>query len=490
MGMANSVPASVPNGLQYNFISRESLPFHGKPGEKGTPERREKIREKIMMVRVLTVAGSDSGGGAGIQADLKTIALLGGFGMSAVTALTAQNTEGVQGIYGVPADFVALQMDTVISDIGVDAMKTGMLSTPAIIRVVARKIRQHRISRVVVDPVMVAKGGARLLAPEAEEVLRKELIPLAQIITPNLPEGEVLTGKKISGPRGMREAARQIHKMGARHVLIKGGHLPGGAVDIFFDGRNFVELEGGRINTPHTHGTGCTLSAVLALELAKGNSPRRAVETAKAFTASAIRFALPLGRGHGPVNPYAPATRDMERYRVIQQLKIAFQTLQGKKAAHLFPEVQSNLGYALPQAKEPEEVAAFPGRLVRLGREVMKVADPEFGASQHIAKIILTALRHDPGMRAAMNVRFSEEILARARKAGLSLGSFNRRDEPASMKSREGSSLSWGVERVLKKSKKVPDIIFDRGEVGKEPMVRVLARDPAEAVAKALTLAD
>jgi predicted fused transcriptional regulator/phosphomethylpyrimidine kinase len=199
---------------------------------------------------------------------------------------------------------------------------------------------------------------------------------------------------------------------------------------------------------------------------------------------------LPLGRGHGPVNPYAPATMDMERYRVIQRLRIAFQILRAKKVAHLFPEVQSNLGYALPHAQGPEDVAAFPGRLVRLGREVMKVSDPEFGASRHIAKIILTAMRYDPGMRSAMNVRFSEEILARARKAGLSLGSFNRRDEPASAKSREGSSLSWGVERVLKKSKKVPDIIFDRGEVGKEPMVRVLAHDPEEAVAKVLVLAD
>jgi hydroxymethylpyrimidine kinase/phosphomethylpyrimidine kinase len=442
------------------------------------------------MVRVLTVAGSDSGGGAGIQADLKTIALLGGFGMSAVTALTAQDTEGVKGIYQVPADFVALQIDTVISDIGVDAMKTGMLSTPAIIRLVARKIRQHRIARVVVDPVMIAKGGARLLAPEAEEILRKELIPLAQIITPNIPEGEVLTGKKIKGPRGMREAARQIHKMGARHVLIKGGHFSGDAVDIFFDGRDFLEFEEGRIHTPHTHGTGCTLSAVLALELAKGSSPREAVKTAKAFITSAIRFALPLGRGHGPVNPYAPATREMERYRVIQQLKIAFQTLQAKKVAHLFPEVQSNLGYALPHAQGPEDVAAFPGRLVRLGREVMKVSDPEFGVSQHIAKIILTAMRYDSGMRAAMNVRFSGEILARARKAGLSLGSFNRQEEPAWVKSREGSSLSWGVERVLKNSKKAPDIIFDRGDLGKEPMVRVLAHDPGEAVAKVLALAD
>ena len=199
-----------------------------------------------MVPRVLTVAGSDSGGGAGIQADLKTITLLGGYGMSAITALTAQNTRGVMGIHEVPAEFVARQMDAVISDIGVDAMKTGMLSSPSIIQAVSRKIRQWKISRVVVDPVMVAKGGARLLSPEGEETLKKELIPLARIITPNIPEAEVLTGRKIRGAEGMKEAARQIRRMGARSVLIKGGHLPGEALDIFFDGRNFLEFSGPR----------------------------------------------------------------------------------------------------------------------------------------------------------------------------------------------------------------------------------------------------
>ncbi len=442
-----------------------------------------------MIPRVLTVAGSDSGGGAGIQADLKTIALLGGFGMSAVTALTAQNTRGVKGILEVPADFVALQMDVVISDIGVDAMKTGMLGSPAIIRVVSQKIRRYRISRVVVDPVMVAKGGTRLLAPEAGEVIKKELIPLAQIITPNIPESEVLTGKRIKGVREMQEAAKQIHRMGARHVLIKGGHLRGDAVDILYDGRKFFEFPGVRISTPHSHGTGCTLSAVLALELAKGHSPRQAVESAKAFITSAIQFSLPLGQGHGPVNPYIPANRDAERYRVIQKLKKAFHTLREKRVGHLFPEVQSNLGYALLDAQGTEDVAAFPGRFVRLGSEVISVSDPEFGASQHIAKIILTTMRYNPEMRSAMNVRFSEEILALAKKVGLSVEHFRRQEEPAWEKRVEGSSLSWGVDQVLKKSKKIPDLIFDRGDLGKEPMIRVLGRDPEEVVSKVLAIA-
>lgn len=441
-----------------------------------------------MLPRVLTVAGSDSGGGAGIQADLKTIALLGGFGMSAVTALTAQNTLGVIEVHEVPADFVAQQMEVVISDIGVDALKTGMLGNSAIVRAVCRKICQHGITKVVVDPVMVAKNGERLLSPAAEEVLRRELLPLAEVITPNLPESEALTKRKINGLKGMREAAARIHKMGARNVLVKGGHLSGEPTDVFFDGRKFYELNGERISTPHTHGTGCTMSAAIAVELAKGCPALEAVEKAKAFVSSAIRFSFPLGQGQGPVNPYALVAREMERYQIIQELKEGFRVLQDRKVGHLFPEVQSNLGYALPYAQGIEDVAAFPGRLVRLGKEVVKVADPEFGASQHIAKIILTAMAHDPGMRSAMNLRLTEEILARAKREGLLVRHFDRREEPVKVKRWEGSSLSWGVQRVLKTSKKVPDVIFDRGDVGKEPMVRVLGHNPEEVVAKVLRL--
>jgi predicted fused transcriptional regulator/phosphomethylpyrimidine kinase len=286
----------------------------------------------------------------------------------------------------------------------------------------------------------------------------------------------------------MREAAVQIHKMGARNVLIKGGHLSGEPVDVFFDGRKFYDLQGVRIHTPHTHGTGCTISAAIAVELAKESSVLEAVEKAKAFVTSAIQFSFPLGHGQGPVNPYAYVAREIEQYRIVQRLKEAFQNLQGRKVGDLFPEVQSNLGYALPYARGVEDVAAFPGKFVRVGKEIFKVADPEFGASQHIARIILTAMVHDPEMRSAMNLRFTEEILLRAKKAGFFMGHFSRREEPARMKQQEGFFLCWGVHRVLQKSKKMPDIIFDRGDLGKEPLARVLGRDPEEVVSKVFHL--
>jgi len=263
--------------------------------------------------RVLTIAGSDSGGGAGIQADLKTITVLGGFGMSVVTALTAQNTLGVHAVHEVPPDFVAAQFDAVATDIGIDAAKTGMLPSAAILRIVAEKLRQYAVDKLVVDPVMIAKGGASLMDIEARRVLTDELLPLALVVTPNIPEAEVLTDVIIVTPSDMKAAARMIFDMGARNVVIKGGHLIGGAVDILYDGRNFYEFPFERIATQDTHGTGCTYSAALAAALAAGKGLIQSVEIAESFIATAIRHALRLGKGHGPTNHLAPLQMNREK---------------------------------------------------------------------------------------------------------------------------------------------------------------------------------
>jgi hydroxymethylpyrimidine kinase/phosphomethylpyrimidine kinase len=265
--------------------------------------------------RVLTIAGSDSGGGAGIQADLKTITVLGAYGMSVVTALTAQNTTGVQGVYDIPADFVEKQFDSVVSDIGVDAAKTGMLSSSVIILAVAGKIREYGIERLVVDPVMVAKGGAPLLREEAKAALIRELVPLALVITPNIPEAEALSGMEIRDAAGMKDAAAAISRLGARNVVVKGGHLEGEALDILYDGRQYHSYSSERISTGDTHGTGCTYSAALAVNLASGMSVEDAVRSAKEYITEVIRFSLRIGRGHGPTNHFAPVQRELERLR-------------------------------------------------------------------------------------------------------------------------------------------------------------------------------
>jgi hydroxymethylpyrimidine kinase/phosphomethylpyrimidine kinase len=443
---------------------------------------------EVAVNRILTIAGSDSGGGAGIQADLKTITVVGGFGMSVITALTAQNTVGVSDIHPVPTAFVANQLDAVLSDIGADAVKTGMLFNSETIDVVAHKLAAYGIEKVVVDPVMVAKGGDVLLVAEARETLIAKLLPMAFVVTPNIPEAEVLTGRSIHTREDMREAARAIYAMGARYVVVKGGHLKGPAVDCVFDGESFAELSKPRIDTPHTHGTGCVFSAALATHMGMGLGVMEAIEKAKDFIHAAIRFGLPLGKGHGPANPYAGFIREKERYEVLEALKSGLARLQEVAAGNVVPEVQSNLGYALPFAETFQDVAAFPGRLVRLGKEVVSLMGPAFGASRHIATIILTAMRHDPASRSAMNVRFSEERVKRCRTLGWRVSSFDRGDEPRAVKEQEGSSLEWGTESVLSAEKGIPDIIFDRGDVGKEPMIRVLGRTPEEVVKKVLSL--
>ncbi|MBZ0169115.1 phosphomethylpyrimidine kinase [Candidatus Methylomirabilis lanthanidiphila] len=259
------------------------------------------------MPNALTIAGSDSGGGAGIQADLKTFAALGVFGTSAITSVTAQNTVGVQGVYDLPAKFVGRQIDSVLEDIVIDAAKTGMLSNAAIIEVVAEKVAAHRITRLVVDPVMVAKGGAPLLQRGAVKTLIERLLPLALVVTPNVPEAEVLWGQRIVGFAEMREAAQRIHGLGPRYVVLKGGHLGIRAIDLVYDGSTFTMLDAERIDTPHTHGTGCVFSAAMTAELAKGSPVPEAIATAKRFITSAIRHGFQLGKGIGPTDPMTAA---------------------------------------------------------------------------------------------------------------------------------------------------------------------------------------
>jgi len=254
--------------------------------------------------KALTVAGSDSGAGAGIQADLKTFAALGVYGTSAITAITAQNTVGVNRVLALSPQLVAAQIDAVIEDIGAHALKTGMLANRAIIDVVASKVQQHRLKNLVVDPVMVATSGDLLINKNAVAALRARLMPLAAVVTPNLSEAEQLTGRKLSNWKEIELAAEQIVAMGAKSVVIKGGHAKGPAVDLFFDGKKFRALNAPRIRTKNTHGTGCTLSAAIAAYLAKGTSIEEAVRRAKKYITEAIRAGFVVGAGHSPVHHF------------------------------------------------------------------------------------------------------------------------------------------------------------------------------------------
>lgn len=261
--------------------------------------------------KALTVAGSDSGGGAGIQADLKTFASLGVYGMSVLTAVTAQNTLEVAAIAEVPEEIVIAQIDTVVHDIGADAAKTGMLSSAPIIQNVADRLEAWGIAHLVVDPVMVSKGGVALLQPDAVDALKKDLLPHASIITPNIPEAETLAGRRIATPAHAQEAAKAIAAMGPRTVIIKGGHLPGSPVDLVYHEGIFTPFEGTRVDTENTHGTGCTFSAAITAFLALGFPTLESIRLAKSYIQNALEHSYKIGEGHSPVNHFAPLPADI-----------------------------------------------------------------------------------------------------------------------------------------------------------------------------------
>lgn len=255
-----------------------------------------------MIVKALTVAGSDSGGGAGIQADLKTFMANGVYGASVITAITAQNTLGVHAVELLTPEIVAAQLEAVLDDIGADAVKTGMLGSAPIIDRVVDIFQRYHVERLVVDPVMVAKSGDRLLAEDAVDALCSRLLPLTLIVTPNLPEASVLLGRRVEQERDMADAARNLHTLGPRYVLLKGGHLPGATVvDVLYDGHHIHELRSPRIATPHTHGTGCTYAAAIAALLARGLPVQQAVREARAYLIGAIEQAEAIGAGQSPV---------------------------------------------------------------------------------------------------------------------------------------------------------------------------------------------
>lgn len=444
-----------------------------------------------MIPRALSIAGSDSGGGAGIQADLKTFAALGVHGMTVITSVTAQSTVVLTTIHDVPIEVVKGQMDAVIEDMGVDVVKTGMLHTSDVVKLVAEEIKGHNFP-LVVDPVMVAKTGTLLMRENAKKALMKDLLPLATVVTPNRAEAENLSEMRIKSLEDAKKVAERIAYTGPKAVVIKGGHAFSRekAIDLLYVDGDFQTFEARRVKTKTTHGSGCCFASAIAAELAKGRSIPNAVGLAKDFVTMAIRSGFLIGRGHGPVNPMARLQNEGEKYQVIKAVEEAIALLEGQtEVSSLIPESQSNLVMALPFADSLEEVAAIPGRIVRVGERVRASSCPTFGASQHVARTVLTAMKHDPSMRAGMNIKHSEELVTACRRLGLWVSSYDRRQEPPHIKSIEGMSTSWGAEEAIRKARRVPDVIYHGGGWGKEPMITLLGRSPVEVASTAVKLA-
>ncbi len=434
------------------------------------------------MNKILSIAGSDSGGGAGIQADLKTILSLGGYGMSAITALTAQNTLGAHAITLMDPDFVAKQIDVVLSDIGADCVKTGMLGNEDIVNSVADQLTKHRVEKLVVDPVMLSKTNSVLLDESGQKAIVKRLFPICYLLTPNIPEAETFLGIEIKDVSDMKKAAKKLRKMGPKYVLVKGGHLRDAPVDVLHDGRQDYEFETLRVRTRHTHGTGCTLSAAISTLLAGGMPVMECIDKAKRHLYRALRFSLGIGKGVGPLNHYASIAREIARTNVIEELDKALQRLKRLNIGYLIPEVQSNLAYAIPYAETVNDVASFPGRIVRFVNTIDTLKGARFGASRQIHHLVLAAMEYDPDRRAAMSIAYSATLVNRIRSLGYKVAEFDRNRTPPDLQLEEGSTLAWGVQDVMEELGRVPDAIFDKGALGKVPLIRLFGKAPSSIV--------
>ena len=445
--------------------------------------------------RALTIAGLDSGGGAGITADLKTFHALGVYGMVALTAVTAQNTLGVKAVQEIDPSVVEAQINAVAEDIGVDAAKTGMLSSSPIMEVVAKAVKRWGFP-LVVDPVMYAKSGDPLIRPEAMDTLKRVIIPIAKVVTPNAPEASHLAGFHVETLDDARKAAKVIaEELHPEIVIVKGGHLTGDeSIDIvyFRDSGEYRELRAPRIDTKNTHGTGCSFSAAIAAGLAKGLDPWNAIKIAKELITTAIKYSLPLGHGHGPVNPMAWLEPKAYRIEVLEEMNRALSIIEknAETIGNYIPEVQSNLGYALPAfyARDTDDVAAVPGRIVKYMGRAKPSGPPTFGASSHVASYILTVMKYDPEMRAAINIKYDEDIIKAARELGYVVSSYDRRQEPPEIKTKEGASIPWGTEQAIRAVGRVPDVIYHLGDWGKEPEIVILGRTPTEVLEKLLNI--
>ncbi|MEM3066912.1 MAG: bifunctional hydroxymethylpyrimidine kinase/phosphomethylpyrimidine kinase, partial [Nitrososphaerota archaeon] len=391
----------------------------------------------------------------------------------------------------VDTDVIRSQIRAVAEDIGVDAVKTGMLHTSQIIDVVAEEL--SKLSKpIVVDPVMIAKSGAELLRQDAVKSLIEKMLPIATVLTPNALEASKLTNIAVKTLEDAKRAAKVIANMGPKAVVVKGGHISTEkSVDILYYDEEVRLLESPKINTRNTHGTGCVFASAIAAELAKGSGIFDAVSVAKQFVINAIRNGINIGRGHGPVNPSASVYEAAIRFETLECLREAVKLLESNPSiVKLIPESQSNIAMAIPYAERRDEVVAIPGRIVKQPWGARASGCPEFGASRHVANAVLAAMEYNPSVRAAMNIRLGDDVLNAAKLLNLSISRYDRRLEPEEVKRTEGMSVRWGISQAVRLHGGVPNLIYHEGDWGKEPMVTVFGKDALEVATLVVRLAE
>ena len=430
----------------------------------------------------LSIAGSDSGAGAGIQADVKTFSALGVYGCTAITAITAQNTRRVSKIFELPQTMIREQIISVLRDFSPNAIKIGMVYSKETVETVSRVLAEVDI-RIVLDPILFAGTGVSLLRDDALDSLVSKLLPICILVTPNRAEAEKLAGMTITSEEDAVEAARTIKKKGARNVIVKGGHFTSRKVtDVLIDSSsNVIRISNPRVHIKESHGSGCNFSSAATAYLANGLSVEEACKKANDYVHNAIVNAVRVGRGLPVTNPLSAIYKDAQRYRVLEELQRAVEEVSALNDFHsLIPETQTNFGYALPQAVGVSDVAAVRGRIVRIGKTAVPASYIEFGASKHVASAILAYMTVQPAGRSAINIRHDKKLVSVCRSL-FKVSSYDRQAEPARIKRIEGATVSWGTRAALSKNPGA-EVIYHSGDFGKEPMINVFGRTPGDVV--------
>jgi hydroxymethylpyrimidine kinase / phosphomethylpyrimidine kinase / thiamine-phosphate diphosphorylase len=436
------------------------------------------------MKAVLTIAGYDASNGAGVTKDLEVFSSLGFHGLSVPTCFVVQGPAGATAMTPVAADLFSETLREVGKDFDIIGIKVGILPEARHVEALIDFLASHQGALVVLDPVRTAKNGLRLTTDEALTVVRDRLLPYLTSITPNLDEAAALFGRKIDDLNGMEWAARELVRKGAKSALVKGGHLAGEPIDLLFDG--------GRVSThrksrsdKEVHGTGCLFSSTLLSFLAMGYPLDEAFSaTETAMERLLEESARPAETGYFYAFPAASAARDGERWQVLQAMYAAAERLQRLNVVEMIPAVQMNVGYALRDARAVEDVAVFPGRIGHRAGKILFKGMPEFGASSHVARLCLTCMKYYPFLRAGVDIKYDEGIVEKAKGCGFTVIFWDRMKEPDDVKRKEGKSLDFLVDTALREAKRAPDIIYDHGDVGKEPIIRLFGRDPQDLINK------
>ena len=446
----------------------------------------------MLVQAALTIAGSDSSGGAGIQADMKTMSALGIYSCTVITAITAQNTLNVDHIFPLSADIIKKQIMSVLSDIPIHAIKIGMVYNNEIITAVSDILKNSKIP-IVLDPIISAGTGARLLEQEFLSDFKIKLLPFCDIVTPNIHEAEKLSGIKIKNENDIKKTALKIQKLGAKNVVVKGGHFKNNdkvIVDTILNERGkFVLIKNPRMKIVEMHGSGCNFSAALTAFLAMKFPMVIACSMANKYVHNSIVNTVKIGKGIPVNNPISLMYEESCRYKVINELANAVDQLTStKNFEKLIPESQSNIVYAIPNANNIDDVAGVNGRIVKAGDRSVPTSGIKFGASRHVASSILEYMKTNQLVRSALNIKNEKRILDKCNRL-FRVTHYERKWEPKTIKNREGRSISWGVNKALSKNPDA-DIIYHTGDMGKEPMIIIFGQNPQEVVDKVKSILD